>query len=261
MRCRQRNLGPAWGTSVIGKHLIKTCAATGLTALWAQGAEACRLALVLALDVSSSVDAREDALQRDGLAAALIAPQVQAAFFGSPDPVALVVYEWSGRYNQLILQDWVLIENPSVLAAVSTRVADTPRSHDDYPTALGYALIHAGVLLRRAPDCTRKTVDVSGDGANNDGFGPHEAYSAFPFGDVTVNGLVISVPEDAQAREGQNDLIEYYTRNVIRGPGAFVEVADGFEDFARAMEAKLIRELGALIVGLNDTPITMDHDG
>ncbi len=261
MRSRQRNLGPAWRTRVIGKRLIKTCAAAGVTALWGQGAEACRLALVLEMDVSSSVNGVEDALQRRGLASALVAPEVQAAFFASPDPVALAVLEWSGRYNQLILQDWVLIENPVILAEVSARIADTPRSHDDYPTALGYALVFAGTLLRRAPDCTFQTIDVSGDGVNNEGFGPRQAYGAFPFGDATVNGLVIHVPETAASREEPEELLEYYASEVIRGPAAFVEVANGFEDFARAMEAKLIRELGVLIVGKNETGTETGHGG
>ncbi|MEO0865387.1 MAG: DUF1194 domain-containing protein, partial [Pseudomonadota bacterium] len=76
-------------------------------------AAACRLALLLALDVSSSVDAREDQLQRGGLAAALVAPEVVAAFLASEDPVALAAFEWSGRYNQEILFDWILINSPA----------------------------------------------------------------------------------------------------------------------------------------------------
>jgi len=219
------------------------------------------LALVLAMDVSSSVDGTEDALQRRGLASALLAPQVQAAFFASPDPVALAVLEWSGRYNQMILQDWILIESPAILANVSTRIADTPRSHDDYPTALGYALVYAGTLLNNAPNCTFQTIDVSGDGLNNEGFGPREAYGAFPFADVTVNGLVINVPETAASREEPEELLDYYRSEVIRGPAAFVEVANGFEDFARAMEAKLVRELGALVVGHNELLLGMGQGG
>ena len=69
----------------------------GGACLVAAPAEACRLALVLAMDVSSSVDATEDQLQRGGLAAALIAPEVQDAFIDSPDPVAILILEWSGR--------------------------------------------------------------------------------------------------------------------------------------------------------------------
>jgi hypothetical protein len=65
---------------------------------------------------------------------------------------------------------------------------------------------------------------------------------------------VINVPEDSATREAQDDLVDYYTREVIRGPSAFVEVADGFEDFARAMEVKLVRELGVFMLGQNNAP-------
>lgn len=230
----------------------------GIATLWSQGAAACRLALVLAMDVSSSVSPQEDALQRSGLSAALVAPQVQAALFATDDPVALAAFEWSGRYNQLILQDWILIDSPSTLARVANRIAATPRSHDDYPTALGYALGYAATMLRRAPICNFLKIDVSGDGRNNEGFDPRAAYAAFPFDGITVNGLVINVPEDINTREPQDDLVDYYTREVIRGPSAFVEVADGFDDFARAMEVKLIRELGVLMVGQNTVLLQTD---
>ncbi len=217
--------------------------------LCASGASACRLALVLAMDVSSSVNAQEDRLQRGGLAAALRAPRVRAAFFASEEPVALAVFEWSGRYNQHILQDWIVVENQGVLDSVVARIAGSDRSQADYPTALGHGLGFAATLLQRAPSCDARTVDVSGDGPNNDGFAPLDDYGAFPFDAVTVNGLVIDVPEGIADTDGWVNLADYYLRNVIRGPGAFIEVADGFEDFARAMEVKLIRELGVKIIG------------
>ena len=228
-----------------GKHRPLVGAATGLACLVATPVEACRLALVLALDVSSSVDAGEDRLQRGGLAAALIAPDVQAAFLSSPDPVALFVFEWSGRYNQADLTDWVLIETPTDLRRVSERIATSTRSHDDFPTAMGYALGHAAVRMRDAPECHRRTVDVSGDGVNNDGFGPQIAYRAFDFADVTVNGLVINAGEF----EAEIDLIDFFRAEVIRGPGAFVEIANGFADYERAMRRKLIREVSPQVMG------------
>lgn len=211
----------------------------------ANAADACRLALVLAMDVSSSVSAEEDALQRHGLASALMAPDVQAAFFASDNPVALTVFEWSGRYNQELLQDWVMVDSPATLAAVSNRIATSRRSHNDFPTALGYALGYGATLLQRGPLCDHRTIDISGDGVNNEGFGPFDAYGAFTFDAVTVNGLVINAADF----EGEVDLIAYYMREVIHGPGAFVEIANGFDDFARAMEAKLIRELGQRVFG------------
>lgn len=210
-----------------------------------QAASACRLALVLAIDVSSSVDAAEDALQRGGLARALVDPDVQDAFFLSPDPVALMVYEWSGRYNQVKLLDWTLIKDQSDLARASAAIKTSPRSHNDFPTALGYSLGYAATELQSAPDCLFHTIDMSGDGINNDGFGPAEAFDAFPLDDVTVNGLVVNAAEFTS----EVDLITFYETEVIRGPGSFVEIAQGFEDYARAIRRKLIRELSAQVIG------------
>ena len=100
------------------------------------------------MDVSSSVSAEEDALQRGGLAAALIAPEVQAAMFASPLPVALAAFEWSGRYNQELLLDWTLIRSPEDLTRVAETIGLSQRSQRDFPTALGHALGYgAGLIL------------------------------------------------------------------------------------------------------------------
>ncbi|WP_261368369.1 DUF1194 domain-containing protein [Pseudosulfitobacter koreensis] len=208
-------------------------------------AQECRLALVLALDVSSSVDATEDTLQRQGLVAALTAPEVRAAFFATDAPVALAVYEWSGRYNQELILDWVVVRGPAELLMAAETVAASKRSHNDFPTAMGYALGYGAGLLERAPDCLQQTLDMAGDGQNNDGFGPKAAYRAFDFAQVTVNGLVVNAA-DYEAEVG---LIAFYQREVMHGPGAFVEVAQGFEDYERAMRRKLERELSPPVFG------------
>ena len=101
---------------------------------------------------------------------------------------------------------------------------------------------------------------MSGDGVNNDGFEPRDAFLTFDLEGVTINGLVIEVPEDAALRAGQIDLTTYYLENVIQGPGAFIEVARGFDDFARAMEIKLVRELGVLMLDQN-TLLAVGQDG
>ena len=237
-----------------GKHwiLVKTAILAAGLAVWGHSAVACRLALVLAMDVSNSVDADEDALQRNGLATALSAAAVQDAFFASDQPVALAVFEWSGRHHQRMMQDWVLIDSPAVLDQVAATISTTPRFYYEFPTAIGYALGYSAGLLDRAPVCDAQTIDVSGDGVNNDGFEPRDAFNAFDLSGVTVNGLVIEVPEDAALRAGQIDLRSYYEQHVIRGAGAFIEIANGFDDFARAMEVKLIRELGVLMIGQTD---------
>lgn len=224
--------------------------AVALAPTLAQAAPQCRLALVMAMDVSSSVDSEEDRLQRGGLVAALTAPEVREAFFASDLPVALAIYEWSGRYNQELLLDWTMIDSPRALVEAAETVAASRRSHNDFPTAMGYALGYGAGVLSRAPQCLSKTLDMAGDGQNNEGFGPAAAYAEFPFADVTVNGLVVNAA-DYEAEVG---LIAFYKGQVMRGPGAFVEVAQGFDDYERAMRRKLERELAPPVLGMDEVP-------
>lgn len=230
-----------------GKHrpLVRPAFIAAICLL-ASPADACRLALVLAMDVSSSVDDAEDLLQRNGLAAALWAPQVQDAFFISPDPVALQVFEWSGRGHQTELIGWTMIQKPADLLAVAAKLSNSMRSASGLPTAMGHALAYASIQLQDAPPCLFQTIDMAGDGANNAGFSPASVYATFPFDGVTVNGLVIGeVESGAQG---------YYETEVIRGPASFVEVASAFADFEATMQRKLIRELTVHVIGGAVTP-------
>lgn len=208
-------------------------------------AEQCRLALALAMDISVSVDEAEDVLQRQGLAAALIAPEVQEAFFSSPMPVALAVYEWSGRSTQNVVLDWTMIDDVGDLLFASSQVSQSVRSDSGSATAMGYALAYGAGLMGQAPQCLFQTIDLSGDGTNNDGYGPQIAYRHFPFQNTVVNGLVINAADF----EGELFLIPFFENNVLHGPGAFLEIATGFEDFERAMRKKLKRELSGLQIG------------
>ncbi|MEO1640233.1 MAG: DUF1194 domain-containing protein [Pseudomonadota bacterium] len=230
-----------------GKHrsLVRAALFT-LLCLWAAPAAACRLALVLAVDVSSSVDGTEDQLQRGGLATALISPEVQSAFFVSDDPVALMVFEWSGRDHQTVILPWTLVSSQADLLLAAETIRNSTRSVSNAPTAMGHALGFASQQLQVGPQCLFQTIDVSGDGVNNDGFGPALAYATFPFDGITVNGLVITGAPDSP--------VSYFEEQVKRGPLSFVEIADGFADFAAAMERKLIKELSARIIGLVPQP-------
>lgn len=204
---------------------------------------ACRLALALALDISSSVDQDEDKLQRLGLASALAAPDVVEAFLSAPgESVALAVFEWSGRYQQDITLNWTLLSSRADILSAANVIRSSRRRYAEFPTALGYALGFAASVFRDAPRCLFQTLDVSGDGVNNDGFAPRLAYLNFPLDEVTVNGLTIGGQED--------DLAGYYRRELIKGPGAFVEEARDFNDFERAMRRKLVRELESRAIGM-----------
>lgn len=198
-------------------------------------AQACGLALLLALDVSSSVDSAEHRLQNDGLAAALTDPVVMEQILGQGG-IWLAAFEWSGKRKQRILIDWTHLNSLPEIADAARRIRGAGRSTTEFPTSLGYALGFAAVFMQQAPpSCARKVIDIAGDGVNNDGFPPSSAYRAFDFTNVTVNGLVI--------RGADPDPVEYYAREVVRGPGSFLELAEGYADYAQAMRRKLIREV------------------
>jgi len=216
--------------------------ATLLAGLLAAPAEAaCRLALVLALDVSSSVDTREYDLQRKGLAAALNAPDIRHAILAGEGDVALAVYEWSGRHHERLHLDWTFLRSHADITRAAGALAGMERATAEFPTALGSALGYGAQVMARAPDCARRVIDISGDGINNQGFAPALAYKHFPFRNITVNGLVILGHDDG--------VLRHYRDEVLRGPGAFLEVADGFEDFRRAMARKLFREISDIRLG------------
>ncbi|QYK43580.1 MAG: DUF1194 domain-containing protein [Paracoccaceae bacterium] len=215
-----------------------TACLAGLMALAAAPADACRLALALALDVSWSVDGRDYDIQRGGLLAALADPAIRAAFLRG-DPVALAVYEWSGVQHQDLVADWRLILSEADLDRVSAQVAGHARSPFGLPTATGAALAFGAELMARAPACAVQVIDISGDGQSNNGPDPDRVTAGWT--GITVNALAI----------GQHEmgLVDYLQRKVIRGPGAFVEYAARHSDFPEAIRRKLFRELTEPVFG------------
>ena len=155
-------------------------------------------------------------------------------------PVALGAFEWSGKWQQDWVLPWRVIGSAADLDRAIWEIGASVREESRYPTALGYALGWAAQAFREGPVCGARTLDISGDGENNDGFGPGMAYESFALGDVMVNGLVVG---------GDLGIVAYYEAEVIRGPFAFVEVARDYRDFGRAMRRKLARELTPKVIG------------
>jgi hypothetical protein len=217
-------------------------------------AQDCRLALVLALDVSSSVDAIEDRLQRDGLAQALLAPEVVRAFF-TGEPVALFAFEWSSPSYQVDLTPgWQMIDTQEDLVRVAAALgagqeAGESRQKPAGTTGLGTALVYAAGLLSSGPPCAARTVDISGDGENNEGIRPEAAYRAPLFDDVTVNALIVDRLRIKNIPPHEIDLVAWFDAHVLHGPDAFWILAEDYEDYERAMKVKLLRELGMPVVG------------
>ncbi|MDI3335283.1 DUF1194 domain-containing protein [Defluviimonas aestuarii] len=213
---------------------------------------ACRQALAIGLDVSGSVDQREFVLQVQGLAAALTSDTVRGVLLEAPGyPVALAVYDWSGAEHQRLILDWVEITDEAVLERVAGVIATAVRIERSPATGVGAAMLYGDALLAQRPDCPRAALDLTGDGLSNSGPQPRDVVLPGRVPEVTVNALVIGVNRDEGwdgGDPGVAELTAWFTSEVIRGPDAFVEVALGFEDFAAAMERKLLRELAGLTV-------------
>lgn len=212
-------------------------AALVILLLWpAQAAATCKLALVLALDISASVDNAEYQLQINGLADAISDPQVvEAILKPANEYIEVAVFEWSGYSQQDLMIGWTRLDSPTAIANFAALLRSHKRPNGYLATAVGKAVEFGGKLLRAAPTCKRRVLDVSGDGVNNIGIGPEYFYGRGDLDGAVVNGLVI--------RGAEPDPLTYYLSTVIFGPGAFVVVATGYPDYRRAMRKKLIREI------------------
>lgn len=227
--------------------LLGAAAAAALTALGPTPAAAfdCHVALVLALDASDSVDPREADLQRRGVALALRDPAVRAAFTPGPGVGAmLMVFEWADPGEVQTLLPWSRLDGPAALDAAAARMEALPSVYMAGQTGIGAALDHAARAFDRAgAACARRVIDVSGDGPGNVGATPELYRRLGVFKGITINGLVIRHPALDSAQPPGRDPLPYYTERVRHGPGAFVmEIAD-YEDYARGIRAKLLREL------------------
>ena len=234
-------------------------AAILLSAMALPAGAACRLALALALDVSGSVDEQEYVLQMNGIATALADGDVQAALFAIPEvPVTLAIYEWSSSSYQRMIVNWRPLFDPSDIDDIRAILLSWRRAPAPEATGLGAALAFGAKLMHSAPACWDQTLDVSADGKNNDWPVPTRLREEGRLGTMNVNALVVAKDFKStmdMTPGGMAELTAYFQARIIYGPGAFVEVAQGYEDYATAMSRKLLRELSTLPLGqLPGTP-------
>jgi Ca-activated chloride channel family protein len=196
----------------------------------------CDTALLLAIDVSNSVDESEYRLQIDGLADALRDPNVAEALVEGQ--VALAVMQWAGPGQQHVSVPWRAIATPADPTLLSATVRALPRAHIRAGTAPAEALRRALALLAEAPPCGRQIIDVSGDGARNTGGPVPEARDAAAAQGVTINAIAIETLGHGVA--------EFYLRDLVT-LGGFVVRARGHRDYARAIREKILRELATPI--------------
>ena len=198
------------------------------------------VALVLAVDVSLSIDDEEFALQRAGYAAAFRNPLViDSITAGGTGTMAVTYIQWSGASEQKQIVPWRIIRDQASALAFADELAAAERLVASGSTSISGAIDAARRVLRqRDIVADRKIIDISGDGYNNSGRLPTYARDEAVAEGITINGLAILKNEPF--------LEGYYERNVMGGPGAFVITAADFGDFAEAILGKLVREVAAL---------------
>ena len=204
------------------------------------GSDRADVALVLAIDVSGSVDDNRFKLQREGIAAALESEEVAAAVSsGVNQTIEIAVVEWAEE--QRILVPWTVLRGRADLEALATRLRSASRSWVHTMTDPGGGIAAAEHLFAEQPLVGRRQViDVSGDGRQNTGeVATADARDAAVSHGLTVNGLPITSGDEP-------GIEDWYRANVVGGPGAFLVVADGYEAFAAAFRQKLTLEISGL---------------
>lgn len=219
--------------------------ALGIVPAAGMAAEPVDLELVLAVDVSGSIDPEEARMQREGYIAAFGSAQVlEAIQHGFHGRIAVLYFEWAGLGYNRLLADWTVIHDAASAAGFLAILQDNPPERMPR-TSISQAIDYAMPLFdRNNYEAKRKVIDISGDGPNNWGRSVIEARDQAVAAGITINGLPIvnSRPSFGNLPQTAN-LDLYYTDCVIGGPSAFIIVAQGFEDFARAVRRKLILEI------------------
>ncbi len=199
------------------------------TPLWA-----CDTALVLAVDVSGSIDPHEYLLETGGLADALQDPEITDAL--TKGQVALALVHWSGVGHQKLSVPWQRMMTAADVArfADAIRAIGRPREYSD--TAISEAILYSIKQFSAVADCKQQVIDLSGDGKENATNGLPDARAKATTDGVTVNAIAIEMGADTTT------LSDYFRARVIT-PGGFVVTAKGLADYPRAIREKLLREL------------------
>jgi len=200
--------------------------------------------VVLAVDVSYSMDPDEQALQREGYIAAITSREfMQALRSGMQGRISITYFEWAGPYDQKIIVPWRLIDGPEAADAVANEIARAPYRRASR-TSISGALIFAKPLFDGSGfRGVRRVIDVSGDGANNSGALVTMARDDVLSAGITINGLPIMLKRPNSFTMDIDNLDIYYEDCVIGGPGAFVIPIREREQFKEATRTKLVLEI------------------
>lgn len=208
-------------------------------------AESVDLELVLAVDVSSSVDPYEAAVQRRGYVEAIRHPFVVNAIQAGPTGRIAVTYvEWAGEFYQHVVVDWTIVSDQVSAEALSETLTDRPITTAPSTSISGLLDFARKQILTNSHDGTRAVIDVSGDGPNSTGRPVRAARDAAIAAGITINGLPVFIDRTNPDGSGPaTGLMWHYFNNVIGGPGAFVMGVSEFKNFLPTLIEKLEREI------------------
>lgn len=203
--------------------------------------------LVIAVDVSYSMDMDELAIQREGYAQAIVSKDFLQALSAVPGrKVAVTYFEWSMSGDDKIIIPWRVIDGPEPADAVAAEIMKTPVRRGS-STSISGAINFALQLFEESPyRGLRRVIDISGDGPNNDGAPVTGARDAALEKGIIINGLPIMVKEPSLSTTDIENLDLYYEDCVIGGPGAFIMTIKDREKFQEAIRTKLVREVAGL---------------
>src|SRR5260221_9070992 len=225
--------------------LLGTILAMAMAGAPARAAERVATAIVFAVDVSGSVNTERYELQRTGIAGIFADERIEQFL---TDGLAVTVMEWSDGHTVVV--PWTILRTPADAFAFADRINAVTRS-PGFSTELSLALFAAADLLDVCPcEAASRIIDVSGDGQNNGPVSTNIVRNEVVARGIRINGLPIVTPIEP-------DLARWYAANVVGGAGAFMEGANGFEDFARAMRRKFQLEVAGLefsVARVRDAP-------
>lgn len=203
--------------------------------------------LVLAVDISYSMDQDEQKLQRAGYAAALTSPDFLAALKSGPyGKVAIVYVEWASSRDQKVLIDWTVIDGPDAARTFADKLGEAPYRRASRTSVSGAIDASMALFEGNGFEGLRRVIDVSGDGPNNDGRLVTQARDEAVAAGVTVNGLPLLIRPVRAAYMDIEDLDLYYRDCVIGGPGAFMIPVRDAKAFVDATRTKLVMEIAGL---------------
>jgi len=220
--------------------LAATVTCTTLVSVAAAPALPVDLALVLAVDVSGSMDEREQHIQRDGYVGAFRSPQVVAAITGGLiGSIAVTYVEWSSQDQQTVVVPWTLIDGFRASASFADALAAAPL-RSGTATSISEALLFSSAQFEKnVHPATQQAIDVSGDGPNSDGGSVTAARDTVLARGITINGLPIFLPGKSDAP----DIDQYYANCVIGGPNAFLYTVNDLSQLPEAIRQKLLQEI------------------